>query len=80
MDRESACVLLAWKETVRSENGTGAFQHVYSRIQVLDAPADLPDGEYQVAFGHQQLQVTRRRGLWLSNWNDKQETGRSDVA
>lgn len=80
MDRESTCVLLAWKETLRSESGLGAFQYLYSRVQVLDAPADLPDGEYQVAFGSQRLPVTRRRGLWLSNWNSAQDDGHPDVA
>ncbi|MGB9144853.1 MAG: hypothetical protein WCC14_03450 [Acidobacteriaceae bacterium] len=80
MERESACVLLAWQETLCSASGLGAFQYVYSRVQVLDAPADLPDGEYQVAFGSQQLPVTRRRGLWLPNWNGAQDDRRSDVA
>lgn len=80
MDRESACVLLAWKETLHSENGLGAFQYVYSRVQVLDAPSDLPDGDYQIAFGSQRLPVTRRHGLWLPNWNEAHDDSHVDVA
>lgn len=75
MEQESPCVLLAWKETLRPENGLGSFQYVYSRPQMLDAPADLPDGEYEVGFGEQRVPMIKRRGLWLTNWSDASAAG-----
>ncbi len=68
MERESSCVLLAWKDTLRCEENLGAFRYVYSRLQVLDAPADLPDGEYLAGFGELSVMVSKRSGIWLSDW------------
>jgi hypothetical protein len=68
MERESPCVLLAWKDTLRSDENLGAFRHVYSRLQVLDAPSDLPDGEYLAGFGEQTVPVVKRSGIWLPDW------------
>jgi hypothetical protein len=68
MGRESSCVLLAWKDMLRCEENLGAFRYVYSRLQVLDAPADLPDGEYLAGFGEQSVLVSKRSGIWLSDW------------
>jgi hypothetical protein len=68
MERESPCVLLAWKDTLRSEESLGAFRYVYSRLQVLDAPPDLPDGQYVAGFGEQTVPVIKQSGIWLPDW------------
>lgn len=68
MERETPCVLLAWKDTLRSEEKLGAFRYVYSRLQVLDAPHDLPDGEYVAGFGEQTVPVMKHSGIWLPDW------------
>jgi hypothetical protein len=68
MERESSCTLLAWKDTLRSDENLGAFRYVYSRLQVLDAPSDLPDGEYLAGFGEQTVPVVKRSGIWLPDW------------
>lgn len=68
MDRESSCVLLAWKDTLRSEEGRSAFRYVYSDLQVLDAPQDLPDGEYEASFGDQAVAAIKRSGVWVPKW------------
>ncbi|HTW62734.1 MAG TPA: hypothetical protein VMD55_13080 [Terracidiphilus sp.] len=68
MERETPCVLLAWKDTLQSEEKLGAFRYVYSRLQVLDAPPDLPDGEYVAGFGEQTVSVMKRSGIWLPDW------------
>lgn len=68
MNRESSCVLLAWKDTLRSEEKLGAFRYVYSDLQVLDAPTDLPDGEYEATFGDQAVGAIKSSGLWVPKW------------
>lgn len=67
MEHESSCVLLAWKETLHSEEALGAFRYVYSDLQVLDAPPNLPDGEYEVSFGDLTVSAVKRSGMWLPN-------------
>ena len=68
MARESPCVLVAWKDTLCSGESLGVFRYVYSRLQVLDAAEDLPDGEYVAGFGEQTVAVIKRSGIWLSDW------------
>ena len=45
MGREAACELLATKNVVAE-----ASRPVYSHCAVIEAPTDLPDGEYEVYF------------------------------
>ncbi|HEX4007445.1 MAG TPA: hypothetical protein VHX60_14815 [Acidobacteriaceae bacterium] len=37
----------------------------YSRCSVIEAPADLPDGQYNVTFEGCTVAVLREGGLWL---------------
>ncbi len=57
---EAKCEIIVRKST---SPGTSA----YSEGFVLNAPPELPDGEYAVAFDHHTLRVTKERGLWLTS-------------
>ena len=39
----------------------------YSEGFVLNAPADLAEGDYLVVFDRHTLPATKERGLWLSS-------------
>ena len=39
--------------------------HAYTEGFVLNAPAELPDGEYIVIFQHHTRRTSKTRGLWL---------------
>jgi hypothetical protein len=60
MQREAPCEMLAILETQRD---TG--QAVYSRCSVIDAPMDLPDGDYTVAFDGYIVAARKEAGLWI---------------
>jgi hypothetical protein len=38
----------------------------YTRWSVIDAPSDLPDGDYTVSFDDRSVAVRREGGLWLA--------------
>lgn len=59
MGRQENCELLATK-TVSTETA----QPVYSHCAIIEAPADLPDGEYEVEFGSEVAWTLRRNGSW----------------
>jgi len=60
MGREASCELLATK-TVLPETTAP----VYSHCAVIEAPRDLPDGDYEVEFAGEVAVVTLREGSWL---------------
>ena len=60
MGRQSECEMLAMKETLPGR------RPVYSRCSVIEAPAELPDGEYTVSFDDGTVKVKRQGGLWLA--------------
>jgi hypothetical protein len=60
MGREVPCEMLAIRE---SHSQTG--QAVYSRCSVIDAPMDLPDGVYTVAFNGYTVSARKEAGLWM---------------
>lgn len=57
---EVRCELLAMKEWRRNST-----QVRYSRCCVLDAPSELPDGEYTVLFDGHSVSAVKQGGLWL---------------
>lgn len=59
MGHETACALLATK-TITSE----ATRAVYSHCAIIDAPVDLPDGDYEVEFGGEVAVTRKQRGSW----------------
>jgi hypothetical protein len=60
MGREAACELLATK-TVLAE----ASRPVYSHCAIIEAPTDLPDGDYEVEFAGEVAVTTLREGCWM---------------
>jgi len=76
MGREAPCEMLALKET--SESGSDT----YSRCSVIEAPPEMPDGLYTVAFGECAVAARKEAGLWLPNGtatNLKLEQGSRDA-
>ena len=59
MGREEKCELLATKVIVAA-----AARPVYSHCAVIEAPCDLPDGEYEVEFGGEVAWTQRHNGSW----------------
>lgn len=58
MGREAACDLLVWKA---SASAAAALV----RVQVLDAPSDLPDGSYSLTVEGRIFQAARARSQWM---------------
>ena len=59
MGREAACELLATKTVVPE-----ASRPEYSHCAVIEAPSDLPDGDYEVEFA-EEVAITRlQEGSW----------------
>lgn len=60
MGHEAPCELLATK-TVEGD----ASQPVYSHCAIIEAPVDLPDGDYEVEFFNEVAVTSRHRGSWV---------------
>jgi hypothetical protein len=58
--RQEPCEMLAIRETQEAPAPA-----VYSRCSVIDAPHDLPDGEYAVTFGGYSVPAKKDAGLWI---------------
>jgi hypothetical protein len=60
MGREVPCEMLAMKEAPSETS-----RAVYCRCSVIDAPMDLPDGDYTVAFNGYVVTAQKEGGLWM---------------
>ncbi|MGB9031062.1 MAG: hypothetical protein WCC27_13155 [Acidobacteriaceae bacterium] len=60
MGREALCDMLAMKDATPETD-----RPVYSQCCVIDAPLDLPDGIYAVAFNGSAVAARKEGGLWL---------------
>jgi hypothetical protein len=60
MGRTARCEILAMKEYLSQTSPA-----LYSRCCVLDAPSDLPDGDYLVTFSGHRVSAHKEAGLWL---------------
>ena len=60
MGYEVPCEMLAMRD---SETQSG--QVAYSRCSVIDAPPQLPDGEYTVMFHGYIVPARKEAGLWV---------------
>jgi hypothetical protein len=60
MGREAVCELLATKTVVPE-----ASRPVYSHCAIIEAPLDLPDGDYEVEFAGEVAITSLRDGCWL---------------
>lgn len=68
MGRTVPCGLVALRQSVPGGQNSRRLipDHVYSDYGVIEAPADLPDGEYTVQIGKHKLNTTKQRGIWLT--------------
>ena len=57
MGREAPCEVMARRQDA---GGKG-----YSDMRILDAPGDLPDGDYVLHLDPIMVSVRRRKGEWL---------------
>jgi hypothetical protein len=60
MGREAICELLATKMVLAE-----ASRAVYSHCAIIEAPMDLPDGDYEVEFGGEVAVTSLRDGSWM---------------
>jgi hypothetical protein len=60
MGCEVPCELLAIRESLSEPN-----RIVYSRCSVIEAPHDLPDGNYRVTFDAFTVPAHKEAGLWM---------------
>ena len=54
--------MIAIRETLPKPEGV-----VFSRCSVIDAPHDLPNGDYTVTFGACRVPARKEAGLWVPN-------------
>jgi hypothetical protein len=59
MGRQENCELLATKTIVPD-----TARPLYSHCAIIEAPSDLPDGEYEVEFAGEVASTMRQRGCW----------------
>ena len=65
MRRDAECDILARKVSVAAKTRPGSPDYTYSDCAIIDAPADLPDGEYMVSFDRHTVAATKERGFWV---------------
>jgi hypothetical protein len=66
MSRKVACEVLARKIPLDPKLKTRSHEYTYSDCCVIDAPADLPEGEYLVHFDEHVIAATKKGTYWLS--------------
>jgi hypothetical protein len=59
MGREAPCEVLATKSVVPETS-----RPIYSHCAVIEAPADLPDGDYEVEFSGEVAITRLQEGCW----------------
>ncbi|HWG20752.1 MAG TPA: hypothetical protein VG225_09495 [Terracidiphilus sp.] len=60
MGREVGCELLATKTVLPD-----ATRPVYSHCAIIEAPSDLPDGDYEVEFAGEVAVTSLHQGNWV---------------
>ena len=65
MRRDAQCDILARRVPDAPRTGPGSPDYTYSDCAIIDAPADLPDGEYMVYFDRHTVAATKERGSWV---------------
>ena len=65
MLRDAECDVLARKVPLGPSSAGGPADFTYSDCAVIEAPSDLPDGEYIIYFDRHTVAITRERGYWL---------------
>lgn len=64
MGREADCELMARRLTIFESRLLPSV--LYEDCLILDAPADLPDGDYKVRFSGYRTVATKRHGIWFA--------------
>jgi len=59
MGREAPCTVSAVKLSLPDFRITA-----FVRCDILQAPSDLPDGEYFVSLGNRNMLVQKEKGVW----------------
>jgi hypothetical protein len=62
MGHEAVCTVAAVKVSLPSSN-----VWEYAKCSIHNAPADLPDGQYEVTFNGRVERVKKERGFWLAS-------------
>jgi hypothetical protein len=58
--RQESCEMLAMRDVSAASGPV-----VYSRCSVIDAPQDIPDGDYTVTFDGYIVPARKQSGLWI---------------
>lgn len=66
--RETECEVVALRRVAKNTVGARLFEpdYVYTDLGVIEAPDDLPDGEYTVEIAGHAFRTSKKQGLWLS--------------
>ncbi len=62
MGREASCEVLAKRQ---APEGKSKAKQGYSELRIMDAPGNLPDGDYVLHLDPIMVSVRRRGGEWL---------------
>jgi hypothetical protein len=60
MGRQAPCELLATKTVVAEAN-----RPIYTHCAIIEAPTDLPDGDYEVEFSSEVAITRLQNGYWF---------------
>ncbi len=60
MGREALCDVMAKRNAPATKAREG-----FTNLRIMDAPDDLPDGDYVLHVESRMLSVRRRKGEWL---------------
>jgi hypothetical protein len=63
MGRQAQCMVLVERATI-----AGTDQYEYSRLMITQAPEELPDGRYKLAFDGRMCEVQRLCRSWINHF------------
>ena len=66
MGRKAECDVVARKQPIVTNRGSGSPAYTYSDCAVIDVFSQLPAGEYTVYFDGHTVAATKQRGYWVT--------------
>lgn len=66
MGREAECEVVALRQIAATKSKFRRPKSFFRDFGVIEAPNDLPDGEYTVRVGDQILNTAKVHGIWLT--------------